>query len=60
MSYPVIVSDLDGTLLNNDHAVPDFTLKVLRTLMDQGIFIIIATLLLSINISLFIFLIMFS
>lgn len=39
----VIVSDLDGTLLNQLHTISDYTKKVLREMHEQGYLIIIAT-----------------
>lgn len=41
--YKLIVSDLDGTLLNENHRLSDITKKVLRTLKKRGVDIIIAT-----------------
>lgn len=39
----VIISDLDGTLLNNDHQVSHFTKQVLKQIHDQGNTLVIAT-----------------
>jgi Cof subfamily protein (haloacid dehalogenase superfamily) len=41
--YKVIVSDLDGTLLNNEHHLSPFTRKVLTSLVNAGIKFILAT-----------------
>lgn len=41
--YKFIVSDLDGTLLNGDHVISDYTKNVLRKLTQQGIYFIFAT-----------------
>ncbi len=39
----VIVSDLDGTLLNSDHQISDYTKEVFRELYNQNYLIIVAT-----------------
>ena len=39
----VIISDLDGTLLNQDHIISDYTKTVFQELYNQGYLIIIAT-----------------
>ncbi|GGA81736.1 hydrolase [Flavobacterium palustre] len=39
----VIVSDLDGTLLNSDHRISDYTKEVFRELYNQDYLIIVAT-----------------
>lgn len=41
--YPVVVSDLDGTLLNADHKVSQRTAATVRRLSEQGIKFIFAT-----------------
>lgn len=41
--YKVVVSDLDGTLLNSDQEVSEFSKKVIRKLIDNGIKFYIAT-----------------
>ena len=41
--YPVVVSDLDGTLLNKDHKISARTADVVRRLSQQGIKFIFAT-----------------
>lgn len=39
----VIISDLDGTLLNSDHRISDYTKQVFRELHQQNYLIIVAT-----------------
>lgn len=39
----VIISDLDGTLLNQDHQIAEYTKAVFKELHEQGYLIIIAT-----------------
>nr|WP_288835671.1 HAD family hydrolase [uncultured Flavobacterium sp.] len=39
----VIISDLDGTLLNSDHRISDYTKQVFRELYNQNYLIIVAT-----------------
>lgn len=39
----VIISDLDGTLLNQNHQISNYTKTVFKNLYDQGYLIIIAT-----------------
>lgn len=41
--YKYVVSDLDGTLLNEQHMVDEFTAKVIKKLEDKGIKFAIAT-----------------
>lgn len=41
--YKIVASDLDGTLLSNDHKLPDFTKKIVLQLTQQGIGFIFAT-----------------
>jgi len=41
--FKVIITDLDGTLLNNNHQVSDYTKAVFRKLSDQNYLIIVAT-----------------
>ncbi|ACA30972.1 Cof-type HAD-IIB family hydrolase [Histophilus somni] len=41
--FRAIVSDLDGTLLNANHMIGDFTIETLQKLASQGIDIILAT-----------------
>ena len=41
--YKAVISDLDGTLLNSQHQVSDFTRSTLKTLVDGGVKFIVAT-----------------
>ena len=41
--YKAVISDLDGTLLNEKGKVSDFTRKTVRELIDKGIKFYIAT-----------------
>jgi Cof subfamily protein (haloacid dehalogenase superfamily) len=41
--FKVIISDLDGTLLNSDHQISEYTKTVFKQLHDQNYLIIIAT-----------------
>ena len=41
--YSVVVSDLDGTLLNKDHKVSERTKEVVRRLSQQGVKFVFAT-----------------
>lgn len=41
--YKVVVSDLDGTLLNSDQEVSEFSKKVIKKLVEKGIKFYIAT-----------------
>lgn len=41
--YRAIISDLDGTLLNAEHTLGDFTVKTLEKLAEQGVDIFLAT-----------------
>ena len=43
MQYKVIVCDLDGTLLNNEHALSDFTQSEIKRVSSLGIKVILAT-----------------
>ena len=43
MQYKVIVCDLDGTLLNNEHALSDFTSSEIKRVSELGIKVILAT-----------------
>lgn len=42
-AFCAIVSDLDGTLLNGNHVIGDFTIETLEKLSKRGIDIILAT-----------------
>jgi Cof subfamily protein (haloacid dehalogenase superfamily) len=41
--FKVIITDLDGTLLNNNHQVSEYTKTVFRKLSDENYLIIVAT-----------------
>lgn len=41
--FRAIVSDLDGTLLNTNHVVGDFTIETLQKLAAKGVDIMLAT-----------------
>lgn len=41
--YPVVVSDLDGTLLNQHHELSDRTRRVIRRLSGEGVKFVFAT-----------------
>lgn len=43
MKYKVIVCDLDGTLLNNQHALSSSTISEIKRVSDMGIKVILAT-----------------
>ena len=41
--FRAVISDLDGTLLNSNHVIGDFTIDTLNRLEQQGIDIVLAT-----------------
>ncbi|MDH2998731.1 hypothetical protein A1D22_02695 [Pasteurellaceae bacterium LFhippo2] len=43
MPFRAIISDLDGTLLNADHRIGDFTIETLEKLASKGVDIFLAT-----------------
>ena len=43
MRYTIVVSDLDGTLLNSQHRISDYTVSTIRKLEKKGIKFVIAT-----------------
>ncbi|CAJ1010017.1 putative haloacid dehalogenase-like hydrolase/Sucrose-6F-phosphate phosphohydrolase [Leishmania naiffi] len=43
MTIKAIVTDLDGTLLNEQHCISDYTIKVLKGLKEKGICFVVAT-----------------
>ena len=43
MKYRAIISDLDGTLLNGEHKISEYTKEVIRKIIGKGIKFIIAT-----------------
>jgi Cof subfamily protein (haloacid dehalogenase superfamily) len=42
-NFKVIISDLDGTLLNNEHQISEYTKTVFQQLHDENYLIIVAT-----------------
>lgn len=43
MKYRAIISDLDGTLLNGEHKISEYTKEVIRKIIGKGVKFIIAT-----------------
>ncbi|RNF10714.1 putative sugar phosphatase [Trypanosoma rangeli] len=43
LPYKVVATDLDGTLLNPDHLVSEYTLRVIEALGERGVPVIFAT-----------------
>lgn len=43
MKYKAVISDLDGTLLNSEHKISEYTKEVIREIIKQGVKFIIAT-----------------
>lgn len=43
MIYKAIISDLDGTLLNSEHKISDYTKVIIKSIIDSGIKFFIAT-----------------
>ena len=43
MKYKALISDLDGTLLNSEHKISDYTKEVIKKIIGQGVKFIIAT-----------------
>ena len=43
LPFRAVVSDMDGTLLNANHVVGDFTISTLEKLAQRGIDIVLAT-----------------
>ena len=41
--YKAIISDLDGTLLNENHDVDEFTINTVKKVLEKGIKFYIAT-----------------
>lgn len=41
--YKAVVCDLDGTLLNSNHKISDYTRRVIKRIIQKGIKVIIAT-----------------
>jgi len=43
MKYKAVISDLDGTLLNSDHQISDYTKEIIKEVIDKGVKFYIAT-----------------
>ncbi|RKD27933.1 hypothetical protein SAMN02745883_00326 [Caminicella sporogenes DSM 14501] len=43
MEYKAVITDLDGTLLNSDHKVSDYTKEVIKKVIKKGVKFFIAT-----------------
>lgn len=43
MSYKIVFFDIDGTLLNTDHTIPEETRRAVRHLQENGVLVAIAT-----------------
>ncbi len=43
MKYKAVISDLDGTLLNSNHKVSDYSKKVIKDIVNKGVKFFIAT-----------------
>ena len=43
LPFKAVASDLDGTLLNTNHVIGEFTIDVLNKLEQKGVDIILAT-----------------
>ena len=43
MKYKAVISDLDGTLLNSEHKISEYTKGVIKDIISQGVKFIIAT-----------------
>ncbi len=43
MKYKAVISDLDGTLLNGEHKISEYTKNVIKNIIGQGVKFIIAT-----------------
>lgn len=43
MTYKAVISDLDGTLLNSEHKISNYTKTVIKSIIDSGIKFFIAT-----------------
>lgn len=41
--YKVVISDLDGTLLNDEHIISEKTSKIIKKIQEKGILFVIAT-----------------
>lgn len=43
LKYKAVISDLDGTLLNSEHKISEYTKEVIKKIIDQKVKFIIAT-----------------
>ena len=43
MKYKAVISDLDGTLLNPEHKISNYTKTIIKSIIDSGIKFFIAT-----------------
>lgn len=43
MRYKMVVSDLDGTLLNSQHKLSQYTIDIIKKISEKGILFVIAT-----------------
>ncbi|TCO77493.1 Cof-type HAD-IIB family hydrolase [Marinisporobacter balticus] len=43
MRYKAVISDLDGTLLNSDHKISDYTKEIIHKVIEKGVKFFIAT-----------------
>ena len=43
MKYKMVVSDLDGTLLNSNHKLSQYTTDIIKKISEKGIKFVIAT-----------------
>lgn len=43
MKYKAVISDLDGTLLNSEHKISEYTKEVIKKVIGQGVKFVIAT-----------------
>ena len=41
--YKAVICDLDGTLLNSNHKISDYTIRVIKRIIQKGIKVVIAT-----------------
>jgi len=41
--YKAVISDLDGTLLNENHQINEFTIETVKKVVEKGIKFYIAT-----------------
>lgn len=43
MKYKAVISDLDGTLLNSEHKISNYTKTIIKSIIDSGVKFFIAT-----------------